>query len=199
MFDALLKDFNKGLLPPKLLLSRFRLLDEQSRESRAYLDSRYLPFYYYLGKHFPKENLLVLGFGLGLETSLYLWDNKVTESTLAIQEPSLELYFEKYGLSNVKQVWKKDLCVYVGNFTDQLFQEKLNYKKWDIVLINQEKYDVCLLWLNSIWSKLNDGSLICVDHMDNEEVKKAYLDFCKFKEKESLIFPTRYGVGVCLK
>ena len=198
MFDTLLKDFNKGLLPPKLLLSRFRLLDEQSRESRAYLDSRYLPFYYYLGKHFPKTNLLVLGFGLGLESALYLWDNKVTENLLAIHEPSEEFYFEKYGLSNVRQVWKKDCDLYVGHFTDQSFQDKLN-KKWDIVLINQEKYDTCLLYLNTIWSKLNDKALICIDHMDDEEVKKAYLDFCKFKEKESLIFPTRYGVGVCLK
>lgn len=192
--EKLNSSLEKCLVPPRVLLSRFRFLDESSRYSRACLDPYYLPFYYHLGRQFPVKNLLEIGFGLGINSACYMIGNEGVDKYLTIQEPFNEYYSTRIGVANIKTVYRKPFDVYVGNFHDEEFLSKLREVKWDLIIINEKKeYDVHLLWMNTVWDNLVEGGMIIQDYINSHG--RAYKDFCKLKNRNELIFKTRYGVG----
>jgi hypothetical protein len=194
IFDKISDKVLKASLPPRILLSKFRFIDEQY--SRECLDPHYLPFHYYLGTHFPAKNLLEIGFGLGLNTGCYLMGCKDVENYLTIQEPQDVYYSSRMGIANIKQVWRKKIDVFKCPVHDETFLLKMRERKWDLVLINEKSnYDTHMLWLNTIWDVVSEGGLICMDHTTHPQVKRAYNDFCIIKRREPYIFPTRYGIG----
>lgn len=185
----------KSLIPPRMMLSKFSLIDEKSRHSHAFLDPSYLPFYYHLGKVFKAKSLLEIGFGIGLQSACYFMSNPDVENYLSLQEPE-GYYSSKIGKSNIKRVYRNSFDVIGNYFHDGSFIDKLNKRKWDLVFINETRnYDVLLLWLNNIWDSL--GGVICMDKVNSEEQnRRAYKDFCKNKGKEHHIIETRYGMGL---
>lgn len=197
-FELIETKVKKALLSPRILLSKFRFVDEQSRYSRSCLDNGYLPFYYYLGVHHPVKNLLEIGFGIGLASSLYLMGCKSVENYLTIQEPLEEYYSSRIGRANVKQVYRKPFHVHVGKVYDETFVDLMKERKWDLVIINEKtNYDTHLSWLSTVWEYTD---MIAMDFVKSHEpAKKAYRDFCIIKNRESYVFGTRYGVGVITK
>jgi predicted O-methyltransferase YrrM len=200
VFNEISDKVVKASIPPRVLLSKFRFIDEQSRYSRACLDPHYMPFYYHLGKHCPVENLLEIGFGLGLKSSCYFMGSPGTKHYLSLQEPPDEYYSIRMGVANVKQAWRNKFRVHVGSFHDETFISALREKKWDLVLVDEKKqYDTHLLWLNTVWEEMNHDGLIFVDQLCDGQVSRAYHDFCVVKHREPYIFPTRYKIGVVVK
>jgi hypothetical protein len=202
-FDEIAKSVKKSLIPPRILLSKFRFLEENSRYSRACMDHFYLPFYYYLGKHFPVKSLLDIGFGLGLNAGLYFMGCPNVENYLAIQEPSSEYYSARIGKANIKQTrkfpFKSD--VNVCSSYDEQFVKKMRSRKWELAFINEKHgYDAMIGWMNHIWDVMEEGGVMCIEYTTiHESVKKAYNDFCKIKQRTPYVFPTRYGVGAIVR
>ena len=201
VFRKISTKINSTLIPPRVLLSKFRFLDEQSRYSRACQDDRYLPFFYYLGVYYQAKSVLDFGFGLGINSSIYLMGNDKVENFLAIQEKSNEYYSSRLGIANVKQVYKNPFYVHVGEIYDDSFSKKLKERKWDLVFLNDKStYDRYLFCLNTIWEYVEENGLICMDYVNSHEfASKAYKDFCLIKNRNKYIFDTRYGVGTIVK
>jgi hypothetical protein len=76
----------KGAISGRVLLDRFCLIDEQSRKSPAYVDPRYAPFYYYLGKFIEPEKILEVGFDLGLLSSSLMLSCKSVKEFFGFKE-----------------------------------------------------------------------------------------------------------------
>jgi hypothetical protein len=199
--EELANKMKKSYLSPRVLISKFRFIEEESRYSRACLDSNYIPFYYYLGMIFPVKNLLEIGFGLGLNAGVYLTGSKITENYLTIQEPSDSYYSTRIGRSNIKQVWKKKFYSHYGKVYDEEFIKKIKERKWGLTIISDKvEYDTHLLWLNTVWDEMEDYGLICMDYITaHDQAKRAYKDFCIIKNRDQYIFDSRYGVGVIFK
>lgn len=201
--ETICRKLKQSAIPPRLLLSRFRFIDEKSRYSRACMDPKYLPFYYYLGRNFPSKSLLDLSFGIGLNSGLYMMGNQDVYDFLAIQEPPpSEYYSPRIGVANIKQIRKPPPLpeVHVCPMYDERFLGRLRSRKWGVVLSSEvREYDTYLVWLNTVWDYVEDGGLICVDQTETDSVGRAYKDFCKVKHREPYVFPTRYGVGVVVR
>jgi hypothetical protein len=201
VFEKISRKVKSALVPSRVLLSKFRFLDEQSRYSRACQDDHYLPFFYYLGVNYPAKSVLDFGFGLGINSSIYFMGNKNVENYLAIQEKPTEYYSSRLGIANVKQIYKNPFYVHVGEIYDDKFMLKLKQRKWDLVFLNEKStYDRYLFCLNTIWDHIEENGLICIDYVNNHEfATKAYEDFCLIKNRKSHVFETRYGVGTIIR
>lgn len=201
IFEEIAAKVQKASIPPRILLSKFRFIDDASRYSRECLDPYYLPFYYFLGKHIPATSIVEIGFGLGLNASCYFMGSPATEDYLSLQEPPNEYYSSRIGISNVKQVWKKPFSVHVGLVHDEAFVDRLRERKWDLALISDKKeYDTHMSWLNALWDEVKDDGMIFMDHTTSHTAAgRAYHDFCIVKQREPYLFPTRYGIGAIVK
>ena len=52
----------KQLIPSKILLDKFKVIEETSKLASAYTDPNYAPFYYYLGTKIEPKNFIEIGF-----------------------------------------------------------------------------------------------------------------------------------------
>ncbi len=191
----------RRLMTGQMLLNRFRLLDETSRQSSAYTDPIYVPFYFYLGEELKPLSLVEMGFRLGLCSGNFLRSCKSVEYFLAFQEKTDEYYSPRLAIHNVRDYYKKGIEVHVGKVLDHEFTNKLGSRKWDLAIVNEEKnYDTHLSYLELLWDHMNyDGSIVMDFVGYHEPARRAYFDFCKRKNREPQVIKTRYGVGVMTK
>ena len=188
----------------RFLLDRFCVIDELSRKTAAYADHKYTPFYYYLGKHLQPSSLMEIGFSLGLVSSCFLLSCKTVSRFYGFKETSDGFFSMRMGKANIKKVMKKEKekSFYVGGLYDKEFINQCK-QKWDMVIFNEEEeqnYDKKLQYLETIWPHVNDNGIIVIEHLSSQKAMKlAFLNFCSSKNKEGIIFDTRYGTGVIQK
>lgn len=193
-------DLSNQIINGKIILDRFRVINEQSRKSSAYLDCRYAPFYYHLGKHIKPKSFLEIGFNLGLLSSSFLISCSSVENFLGYNEKQENLPL-RLGKSNIRLVFKKDSDFYLGNTFDEEFLDKLNKRKWDFILIDKEcGYDKSSEFFESAWEVLQDDGLMVVEHINHHKVtSRALIDFLDSKNRTFLNFDTRYGTAMIQK
>lgn len=194
-------DLSKQLITPSILLDNLRLINEDSRKSSAYVDPRYIPFYYYLGKYLTPQNVFEAGSGLGLFSSSFLRSCKSVENLYMFQERSEEFFSFRFAVRNVKSCYRKNVITYSGKPLDVEFHDKLSKFGWDLAIFNEEKsYDKHMMIFDLIWSKLNLNGYMVVDYVESHHpTNEAFKNFCKIKSKESILLKTRYGVGIIQK
>lgn len=200
--EKLRPEFERQLVPSKILLDSFRLSDEASRKSGAYQDPRHLPFYYHLAKFCTPKSLLEIGFRLGLASGCFLKKCNTVEKFLAFQETLEEgFYSPRLAKANIHDVYKGEFDFYIGQFTDQEFLSKMS-GDWDMALINEDvghdKHKNCL---DLAWKNLSHNGLMVVDHVrkDNKSVRDSFESFCKIHNRTPAYFNTRYGTGIVQK
>lgn len=188
-------------LPSHIFLDSMRVIEEESRKTPAYTDPKYLPFYYFLGTQIEAENLLEIGFRLGLCSGCFLKGCKTVRNFLAFQEKTEEFYSPRMGRANVKCNFRGDFHVHVGSVSDDVFTERLKATSWDLVILNEEAaYDKHRLFYDLLWPELRLGALIISDYINRHRATgQAYFDFCKAKNREPIVIGTRYGVGLIQK
>src|SRR6185437_10692125 len=154
-----------GTISGSAMLSTFRMLDESSRTSPSYSDSRYAPFYYMLVQEYPVKNVLELGFGIGICSGCYVRGCNVTENILAFQESGKNYYSSRIGIHNLKRYFKGSLNVYVGKILDEEFVESLQRHKWHLAIVNEDKnYDTLMSYLELVWGHIADSGTIVMDY-----------------------------------
>lgn len=189
---------DKGLLSTRSLLSKFRVIDERSRETSVYLDNTYFPFYYYLGKLTGPKKVFESDFGLGLHTAAFLSSDNQVEDVL-VHHHAAGYYSPRIGLNNLRLIYKKSLDFSDSKITDRNFLDKLNSTKRDMLLLHHKMaYDKQRSFLDLLWDSLNFDGLLVLDHVFNEN-RQAFLDFCKITGRDPIIVNTRYGVGIVKK
>ena len=194
-------DISKQIITSNILLDNLRVINEDSRKTSAYVDPRYIPFYYYLGKYLKPRNIIEIDFSLAFFSTCFIKSCKTVENFLAFQESGEEYYSNNLALKNIKTVYHGHLDYYEGRINDKIFQDIISQNKWDLVLFNEEKnYDKHLLHLDVMWSHLNMGGYIVMDYINSHEnAKLAFHNFAKIENREPIILTTRYGVGIIQK
>jgi len=192
----------KQAISGRYLLDRFCMIDETSRKSPAYVDPTYAPFYYHLGKIIKPQNMIEIGFNLGLLSSSFMLSCRTVELFFGFKEGKKEdFHSERIGKLNLKKVFKKKRIFYNGNMFDKEFENIMKSNAWDMVMINEEKdYDKQLQYMETAWEKLNKNGILVIEYIDSHRPsREAFKSFSDNKEVERLEFKTRYGTGIVLK
>lgn len=192
-------DLNKSIISSSILLGRFSLIDDSAKIIGSYFDPRYFPFYYHLGKRITPKTLLHFGFGIGLESGIFLMGCKTINSFLAFQDPLEGYYSPRIGMKNIKRVYKNQSDYIVGSIKEDL--DKLKQNRWDVAIVTDiKKYDELRYCFDKIWDSINYNGLMIVDHITHEDSnRRAFEDFCKITNRDSVSVDTRYGVGIICK
>jgi predicted O-methyltransferase YrrM len=192
-------DLQLGAVSSSIILDKLCVVDEDSRKSSSYVDSNYIPFYYHLGKYIAPKNFLEIGVNLGFFSSALFNSCKTIENYLAFQTDLKSFFSKRLMSSNIKYSYKKNFDFYFGKTEDKNFQDKVTSTKWDLVFLNEERYyDKYAEVLDLAWENLSDTGLIVMDNVITTTASRdAFSSFCK--NKNFMIFKTRYGTGVVSK
>lgn len=192
----------KKQLPSQVFLDRMRVIDEDSRQSFAYNDHTYVPFYYWLGTILNPHTMIEVGLRLGLLSGNFLKSCKSVNKFLAIQEVcSGEYYSSRLAKANIKDNYKGDFYFYAGNIDDDISVAKLRSMEFDLAIINEEtSYDRHRLYFDLIWPQMSVDGLIVVEYADKHKPSSLALkDFCTSVNLEPIYINTTYGVALIRK
>lgn len=203
--DILKKEIDSSLakqaISGRSLLDRFSLIDESSRKSPPYVDPRYAPFYYYLGKCLNPKNMIEIGFDLGLLSASFLTSCRSVSSFFGFKENNkLGFFSNRLGIKNLKKVYKENKDFFYGEVFDKKLERKLRSEKWDLVLVNEEKeYDKQLQYMEMIWPNLSENGIMVVEYTKSHKPsKEAFKSFVEGKGIKFINFETRYGTGITI-
>lgn len=196
--DVLAERLDRSHLNTQHLLGRCRLIDEGSRDTPAFTDPRYLPFYYHLGEAVPATSLVEIGFRLGLPSACFLQGCRGVEAFFGFREDQGEFYSPRLAVGNVKDHFRGKIATAHGATTDPAFLDNLGGRRWDVVLIDEEtEYDKHRTYLDLAWAALASGGLLVVDYLNRHEPsRRAFREFCATHGRPPAVLPTRYGVGI---
>jgi hypothetical protein len=184
------EDLDKQLISPNVLLSKFRMLSEDSRKSPNYIDPRNMPFYYHLGKYLKPNVLLEVGFDLGLRSGCFLKSCNTVKHLLA---QSNDRDSVRLGIKNIRDIFKGKFDLSIGDLSIKL--------KLDLVIINDDlEYEEYRNIFDLVYAKLMlDGFMIVGYAESNLLCKDALKAFCKIHNRKSVLISTRYGTRIIKK
>ena len=193
--------FKSSALSAQCLLAKFKYLPPDVTNRTFFYDPKYYPFYFHLGRHVTAENVLDMSLAGGLPLSCFLLGKTGTENVLAFQRQSVDFYSPRMATHNVRAVYRRRLSAHVGAMDDVTFQKKLQSYDWNAVLMTERlPYDECLGYLRVIWSSVASGGIIILDYVNyDKSMGQAYHDFAKTSNRDTVIFDTKYGVGLICK
>lgn len=193
------KILKKPVIPSDIILSKFKILD--IKKPYDYDNPIYYPFYFYLGREVKPKNVLEIGTSLGLISGCFFTSCKSTENFLTFQTYEDGNLAYKIAVKNIKRKYKKGFKFYMGDFYDEDFQTLLKEHKWDLILFNEEmNYDKYMSKLEILWQNLSLDGLLILDRVNSDKSsKQAYKDFCQIKNRENLIFKSKYGSGLIVR
>lgn len=203
-FDLLEKTFTAGLAPTDILLGSVKLLDVSSRSAPAFQDNRYLPFYYHLGK-LVKQPVVVhqVGVKLGLIAACFMQGCDYPVQWNGMEEIIDNVKLPKSIInSNLKKFSKNGVEGRFCAFPDKSMNVATAEFPVDLGLADlaflTDKYDIDKTqnYLELLWEHLNPEGLLVVDYIHDDAVKTAFEGFCRVKNREPVIFNTRYRIGI---
>jgi len=202
--ELIRKQLELGLISPDLLLSGTKLIDESSRNAGDYKDGNYLPFYYHLGKQLKSKNVYQIGAKLGLVGACFLKSCKTVESWLAMNND--KTFTTQIITANLKLNTKYFNDIMPGpisciSFTDNILETETPHTKsfsgFDLGFLTENfGEDRYLKHMNFLWKFLLPEGLLVADYITAHDV---FHEFCRVKNREPIIFNTRYGVGIIKK
>ncbi|NDD55036.1 hypothetical protein EBZ39_14435 [bacterium] len=195
------KKLASGLVGPRVLLDRMRLIDEESRKSPQYHDPNYLPFYYHLSKFIKPRVILQVGFNLALPLCCFLRGSESASSAIGLQIDSREFYSPRLALANIKDVKGRSFAssFHLGKVTDSAFADMVS-PGVDLVMITEKVGPDLIDILEVCWQSLNLDGFILLDKAPlGSPEGKLFSDFCRSKNRDFIFFSTRYGTALSMK
>ena len=195
------QDLFTAKISGRIALSKMRLIDQASCKTAAYLDPRYAPFYYYLGKYIHPKSLVEFGFTLGLLSSTLIRSCKSVERFLGFKEQTKEYTSQRIGRSNIRVSFKGETEYFLGFLHEDDFLAKISPNSWDLFILNEETvYDKHLEYLDFLWSYLKEDGLVVAEYITRHKpAGEAFYAFCESKNRRPIVFDTRYGTGILQK
>lgn len=194
--DLIRRQIDQSLITTDKLLAGAKFIDESSKECGEYLDSRYFPFYYHLGKQIEPKTVCQIGSKIGLVGACFLRSCKTVESWLAMDHE--RGHVANITTSNLKLNTKYKNNILPGpigfmGLNDSMLEIESTFQ-YDLCFLSEdfgkERY---LKHLNFLWKILNQKGLLVADYINSHDV---FHEFCRVKNREPIIFETRYGVGI---
>lgn len=182
--DFLISKLQNPSISSQILLSKIRLIDEISKQTPAYQDPKYFPFFYHLGKIVQPVSFLEIGFDLGLQGACFLQSCNSVKKYTGFREKDNNFYSPRLGKINI-------LTYFMGDFEIVSSKDDLN-GKYDLVFVNQ-KSDMSVLEI--AWKCVSQKGLLIVDYI-HIDVNGLFSKFCGLINRDFKIFETRYGIGI---
>lgn len=200
IFNTVNESFGKSQNINIRLLNAFELPDEAMRHSADFTDSKNHPFYYKFGQSIFCKNLLQLGTEYGVETGCFCCGCDMLNEVLIFTKP-VDYLTSKIIPRNVKKILKSKFRHYQGNlYQDDEFLDLVIQNKWDVIFIHTKDVSEFKEYLNFAWEVCSHDNLILCDFVNlNEEMTEIFSNFCFAKNREKMIFDTRYGTGLIEK
>lgn len=188
-FKALQDKLDNPTIYSKHLLGKVALLNESDRESGAFTDPRYLPFYYHIGKLSGAKSLCRIEHTLALEDVCFIQGAK-TERWFGY-EPMI---INNAGV-NLAQVNVGKFCEEVTRCIDlNDFEEKV-VEGFDAFIVTHARH--LEVFRDDIWNNLSHEGLLIVDNIySDEDGKEIFSNFAKSVSRETNFFKTRLGIGI---
>lgn len=194
--ELLQRNLDDGHITSEILLSGTKLYSESSRDSILYKDNRYLPFYYHLGKQLQPKEVVQIGPVLGLVGACFLRSCQTVEHWLAIGngEKHCGAIIKDNLVLHTKYQGTWGHINYMGLIPEMLEPQIESDIKYDLGFLT-ESFDEGRYrkYLDFLWTHLASEGLLVADYISSNSV---FHDFCRVKNREPMIFDTRYGVGI---
>jgi predicted O-methyltransferase YrrM len=193
--EYLQSKLDNHFISSSVLLGKCKLIDSTSQEAPAFSDPRYFPFYYYLGTQVSPKSVLQIGAKLGLIGACFNQGCKTVEKWLAMDayegRPPANIIE-----SNLKMFGKAKVGFMLLNNSLLDMNSNLDYSI-DLGLLT-EKYDKekTRKYMEFLWRHLKPEGLLVVDYIHDDTVRSSFDDFSRVKNREPVVFNTRYGVGI---
>ena len=192
---------NKGVMRSEVLLANMHFLDVGFKETSEFSDPVHFPFYYYLGQQLQSKSVYQVGSQGGLVGAAFLQGCRTVESWLSMDVP------RNQG-NSLARVIKGNLSKHCGGMVNSMYlPPKLEPLKVDVVCqpdvspdtffisekFDPEEYRVALEFA---WKALIVEGILIADYITTDAIRPVFESFCRVKNRELLVFDTRYGVGV---
>jgi hypothetical protein len=139
-----------------------------------------------------------IGFNIGLCSGCYLKSCDTVKNFFAFQEP-IKNYFPNIGVKNIKNLYKNNFNLYVGNLIDKEFENHVS-SNFDLIFINQKSNDdKYKLYLDTCWNFMEENGIIVCDFMNEGNKNEILNSFCYYNNADSINLITRYGVSIIFK
>lgn len=184
-FDWLENKAKHSVLDPNTLLHSLKLLDPDLRNTPAFRDPRYFPFYYYLGQLTQPKKVIQFGSMHGMIGKCFLHGAKQVERWTVVDEG--------YVPSGVISANLRPVKTFVLNGLKELSNK--GPEKYNLSLVTG-RYDDPKPYLETAWDSLEPEGLLVVDYISDNVVGKAFETLCRVKNRQGITFSTRYGVGI---
>lgn len=187
-FEALQKKLDNPTINSKQLLGVARLINEKDRESGAFTDPKYLPFYYHLGKYCKAKSLFHLDYTLGLEDMCFIqgantakwagYANGNEEDRLNIATNNIRFFCKNSSFTTDLDEFAKDVS-----------------DKFDAFIVTSPT--PLRVFRDEIWDNLNPEGLLIVDNIYSSDTgEEWFTKFAKSVSREPIFFKTRLGIGI---
>lgn len=199
IFNTVNDSFGKSSNINSRLVGTFALPDESIRNSIEFLDPKNYPFYYKFGQSIFCKNLFQIGTEYGVETGCFCSGCDMLNEVLIFTKP-VDYLTSKLISGNVKKIMHGAFKHYQGDLYDDALLDSVLKNKWDIIFIHTKNSKELYEYLNFAWEICGHDKLILCDFVSfNEEMAEIFSNFCFSKNREKMIFNTRYGTGLIEK
>jgi hypothetical protein len=194
--DIVANKFENRDIATDVILPNIKLLDTSSRQSPAFNDPRYLPFYYRLGCEIKPKKVLQFGSKIGLVSAAFLKGCKTVDEWFFIDE-------NKTYLNIIESNLKLNGCNKIEfRFLDKNpIENEEKFELYADIALIAEEYDSkrLMTYMNFAWNSLKLDGLLVVDYIQKIDSHDAFMSFCEIKNRIPVFFKTRYKVGVLTK
>lgn len=199
--ELLRQQLNAGLINSDVILSGAKLVGDTDHESTSFRDPRYLPFYYHLGKQLQPKVVYQIGAKLGLVGAAFMKSCKSVTDWIAMDEDrnhrAMVITSNLRLNENPAYRTTEYQSGYMG-LNDSMLDIKNEHTEafpgCDMSFLSEDfGKDRYLRHLNFLWMILKPEGLLVADYITAND---AFHEFCRVKNREPMIFETRYGVGI---
>jgi hypothetical protein len=199
--DEIDSRLSKRMMSSRTVLSGMSLVGDESSMGPSYQDPAYFPYYFHLGRVLRPSRMLCVGFDLGLQAGCVLQGCDSPDSMFAIQPSPSHHYSARIAVSNVKRAGGRGfpLSVYVGGIEDDSFPG-IAPSSFDLAFVTCfMPPDPMMNHLHFCWQSLSEGGFLSVDRLSESSSEDIFKDFCKARNVDFRLFPTRYRSGIVRK
>jgi hypothetical protein len=179
-----------------VLLPQVKLPNNSSKQSPAFSDPNYLPFYFRLGMESNPQVVCQIGCNLGLVGACFIKGCKTVREWISFDGKNQNSRFVESNLklAGCPKITIKDLDFSTKNFDT-------NVEKVADMAFLSESFDIkkTEISLDLLWNCLKPDGFLVVDYIHDTQIFASFQRFCQIKNREPVLFKTRYGIGIVIR